>query len=197
MYPLTQEQEDEVLNNLSSQNEEVEKVILTLELIEEDKKEIARLKSLEDNSVMFRSLEWKYLRASAKLLSRYPEGVLASHNQLVKDVMIRYDLVDFLKVDILQSYLKRIENNHDKYKQYLLSLYALLEIEAGQELQYFMERMYELRDAHAIFNTDRSYFVDILNDNVWLRILLIQVFLLDMNCIDKIEALMITNGPKE
>lgn len=197
MYPLTQEQEDEVLNNLSSQNEEVEKVILTLELIEEDKKEIARLKSLEDNSVMFRSLEWKYLRASAKLLSRYPEGVLASHNQLVKDVMIRYDLVDFLKVDILQSYLKRIENNHDKYKQYLLSLYALLEIEAGQELQYFMERIYELRDAHAVFNTDRSYFVDILNDNVWLRILLIQVFLLDMNCIDKIEALMITNGPKE
>lgn len=197
MYPLTQEQEDEVLNNLSSQNEEVEKVILTLELIEEDKKEIARLKSLEDNSVMFRSLEWKYLRASAKLLSRYPEGVLASHNQLVKDVMIRYDLVDFLKVDILQSYLKRIENNHDKYKQYLLSLYALLEIEAGQELQYFMERIYELRDAHAVFNTDRSYFVDILNDNVWLRILLVQTFLLDMNCIDKIEALMITNGPKE
>ena len=197
MYPLTQEQEDEVLNNLSSQNEEVEKVILTLELIEEDKKEIARLKSLEDDSVMFRSLEWKYLRASAKLLSRYPEGVLASHNQLVKDVMIRYDLVDFLKVDILQSYLKRIENNHDKYKQYLLSLYALLEIEAGQELQYFMAKIYELRDAHAVFNTDRSYFVDILNDNVWLRILLIQVFLLDMNCIDKIEALMITNGPKE
>ena len=197
MYPLTQEQEDEVLNNLSSQNEEVEKVILTLELIEEDKKEIARLKSLEDDSVMFRSLEWKYLRASAKLLSRYPESVLASHNQLVKDVMIRYDLVDFLKVDILQSYLKRIENNHDKYKQYLLSLYALLEIEAGQELQYFMERIYELRDAHAVFNTDRSYFVDILNDNVWLRILLVQTFLLDMNCIDKIEALMITNGPKE
>lgn len=197
MYPLTQEQEDEVLNNLSSQNEEVEKVILTLELIEEDKKEIARLKSLEDNSVMFRSLEWKYLRASAKLLSRYPESVLASHNQLVKDVMIRYDLVDFLKVDILQSYLKRIENNHDKYKQYLLSLYALLEIEAGQELQYFMERIYELRDAHAVFNSDRSYFVDILNDNVWLRILLVQTFLLDMNCIDKIEALMITNGPKE
>lgn len=141
MYPLTQEQEDEVLNNLSSQNEEVEKVILTLELIEEDKKEIARLKSLEDDSVMFRSLEWKYLRASAKLLSRYPEGVLASHNQLVKDVMIRYDLVDFLKVDILQSYLKRIENNHDKYKQYLLSLYALLEVEAGQELQYFMAKI--------------------------------------------------------
>lgn len=197
MYPLTQEQEDEVLNNLSSQNEEVEKVILTLELLEEDKKEIARLKSLEDNSAKFRSLEWKYLRASAKLLSRYPEGVLASHNQLVKDVMIRYDLVDFLKVDILQSYLKRIENNHDKYKQYLLSLYALLEIEAGQELQYFMERIYELRDAHAVFNTDRSYFVDILNDNVWLRILLVQTFLLDMNCIDKIEALMITNGPKE
>ena len=197
MYPLTQEQEDEVLNNLSSQNEEVEKVILTLELIEEDKKEIARLKSLEDDSVMFRSLEWKYLRASAKLLSRYPESVLASHNQLVKDVMIRYDLVDFLKVDILQSYLKRIENNHDKYKQYLLSLYALLEIEAGQELQYFMAKIYELRDAHAVFNTDRSYFVDILNDNVWLRILLIQTFLLDMNCIDKIEALMITNGPKE
>ncbi len=197
MYPLTQEQEDEVLNNLSSQNEEVEKVILTLELIEEDKKEIARLKSLEDDSVMFRSLEWKYLRASAKLLSRYPEGVLASHNQLVKDVMIRYDLVDFLKVDILQSYLKRIENNHDKYKQYLLSLYALLEIEAGQELQYFMAKIYELRDAHAVFNTDRSYFVDILNDNVWLRILLVQTFLLDMNCIDKIEALMITNGPKE
>ena len=197
MYPLTQEQEDEVLNNLSSQNEEVEKVILTLELIEEDKKEIARLKSLEDDSVMFRSLEWKYLRASSKLLSRYPEGVLASHNQLVKDVMIRYDLVDFLKVDILQSYLKRIENNHDKYKQYLLSLYALLEIEAGQELQYFMAKIYELRDAHAVFNTDRSYFVDILNDNVWLRILLVQTFLLDMNCIDKIEALMITNGPKE
>lgn len=197
MYPLTQEQEDEVLNNLSSQNEEVEKVILTLELIEEDKKEIARLKSLEDDSVMFRSLEWKYLRASAKLLSRYPEGVLASHNQLVKDVMIRYDLVDFLKVDILQSYLKRIENNHDKYKQYLLSLYALLEIEAGQELQYFMAKIYELRDAHAVFNTDRSYFVDILNDNVWLRILLVQTFLLDMNYIDKIEALMITNGPKE
>lgn len=197
MYPLTQEQEDEVLNNLSSQNEEVEKVILTLELIEEDKKEIARLKSLEDDSVMFRSLEWKYLRASAKLLSRYPESVLASHNQLVKDVMIRYSLVDFLKVDILQSYLKRIENNHDKYKQYLLSLYALLEIEAGQELQYFMAKIYELRDAHAVFNTDRSYFVDILNDNVWLRILLVQTFLLDMNCIDKIEALMITNGPKE
>ena len=197
MYPLTQEQEDEVLNNLSNQNEEVEKVILTLELIEEDKKEIARLKSLEDDSVMFRSLEWKYLRASAKLLSRYPESVLASHNQLVKDVMIRYDLVDFLKVDILQSYLKRIENNHDKYKQYLLSLYALLEIEAGQELQYFMAKIYELRDAHAVFNTDRSYFVDILNDNVWLRILLVQTFLLDMNCIDKIEALMITNGPKE
>lgn len=197
MYPLTQEQEDEVLNNLSSQNEEVEKVILTLELIEEDKKEIARLKSLEDDSVMFRSLEWKYLRASAKLLSRYSESVLASHNQLVKDVMIRYDLVDFLKVDILQSYLKRIENNHDKYKQYLLSLYALLEIEAGQELQYFMAKIYELRDAHAVFNTDRSYFVDILNDNVWLRILLVQTFLLDMNCIDKIEALMITNGPKE
>lgn len=197
MYPLTQEQEDEVLNNLSSQNEEVEKVILTLELIEEDKKEIARLKSLEDDSVMFRSLEWKYLRASAKLLSRYPESVLASHNQLVKDVMIRYDLVDFLKVDILQSYLKRIENNHDKYKQYLLSLYALLEIEAGQELQYFMAKIYELRDAHAVFNMDRSYFVDILNDNVWLRILLVQTFLLDMNCIDKIEALMITNGPKE
>lgn len=197
MYPLTQEQEDEVLNNLSSQNEEVEKVILTLELIEEDKKEIARLKSLEDDSVMFRSLEWKYLRASAKLLSRYPESVLASHDQLVKDVMIRYDLVDFLKVDILQSYLKRIENNHDKYKQYLLSLYALLEIEAGQELQYFMAKIYELRDAHAVFNTDRSYFVDILNDNVWLRILLVQTFLLDMNCIDKIEALMITNGPKE
>lgn len=197
MYPLTQEQEDEVLNNLSSQNEEVEKVILTLELIEEDKKEIARLKSLEDDSVMFRSLEWKYLRASAKLLSRYPESVLASHNQLVKDVMIRYDLVDFLKVDILQSYLKRIENNHDKYKQYLLSLYALLEIEAGQELQYFMAKIYELRDAHAVFNTDRSYFVDILNDNVWLRTLLVQTFLLDMNCIDKIEALMITNGPKE
>ena len=195
MYQITQEQE-EALDNLSNQNEEVEKVLLTLELIEEDKKEIARLKSLEDDSAAFRSLEWKYLKASAKLLSRYPEGVLASHNQLVKDVLIRYDLIAFLKVDILQSYLKRIENNHAQYKQYLLSLYALLELEAKDELQAFMVKVYDLRDAHAVFNTDRSYFSEILNEHVWLRLLLVQSFLLEMNCFDKIEALMIANGPK-
>lgn len=196
MYTLTQEQEEEALDNLSNQNEEVEKVLLTLEMIEEDKKEIARLKGLEDDLAVFRSLEWKYLRASAKLLSRYPEAVLASHNQLVKDVLIRYDLIAFLKVDILQSYLKRIENNHAQYKQYLLSLYALLELEARDELQSFMVRIYDLRDAHAVFNTDRSYFSEILNEHVWLRLLLVQSFLLEMNCFDKIEALMIANGPK-
>lgn len=196
MYQITQEQEDEVLDGLSNQNEEVEKVLLTLELIEEDKKEIARLKSLEDESAAFRSLEWKYLKASAKLLSRYPEGVLASHNQLVKDVLIRYDITAFLKVDILQSYLKRIENNHAQYKNFLLSLYSLLEIEASAELQYFISKVYDLRDAHAVFNTDRSYFVELLNNNVWLRVLLIQAFLLEMNCFDKIEALMIANGPR-
>lgn len=195
MYQITQEQE-EALDNLSNQNEEVEKVLLTLEMIEEDKKEIARLKSLEDDSAAFRSLEWKYLKASAKLLSRYPEGVLASHNQLVKDVLIRYDLIAFLKVDILQSYLKRIENNHTQYKQYLLSLYALLELEAKDELQSFMVKVYDLRDAHVVFNTDRSYFAEILNEHVWLRLLLVQAFLLEMNCFDKIEALMIANGPK-
>lgn len=195
MYQITQEQE-EALDNLSNQNEEVEKVLLTLEMIEEDKKEIARLKSLEDDSAAFRSLEWKYLKASAKLLSRYPEGVLVSHNQLVKDVLIRYDLIAFLKVDILQSYLKRIENNHTQYKQYLLSLYALLELEAKDELQSFMVKVYDLRDAHAVFNTDRSYFAEILNEHVWLRLLLVQSFLLEMNCFDKIEALMIANGPK-
>lgn len=195
MQILTQEQE-EALGNLSSQNEEIEKVLLTLNMIEEDKKEIARLKGLEDNLAHFCSLEWKYLRASAKLLSRYPEGVLASHNQLVKDVMIRYDLIAFLKVDILQSYLKRIENNHAQYKQYLLSLYALLELEAKEELQSFMVKVYDLRDAHAVFNTDRSYFAEILNEHVWLRLLLVQSFLLEMNCFDKIEALMIANGPK-
>lgn len=196
MYQITQEQEDEVLDGLSNQNEEVEKVLLTLELIEEDKKEIARLKALEDDSVAFRSLEWKYLKASAKLLSRYPEGVLASHNQLVKDVMTRYDLTEFLKVDILQSYLKRIENNHAQYKNFLLSLYSLLEIEASAELQYFISKVYDLRDTHAVFNTDRSYFAEILNEHVWLRVLLIQAFLLEMNCFDKIEALMIANGPR-
>ena len=195
MQILTQEQE-EALGNLSSQNEEIEKVLLTLNMIEEDKKEIARLKGLEDNLAHFCSLEWKYLRASAKLLSRYPEGVIASHNQLVKDVMIRYDLIAFLKVDILQSYLKRIENNHAQYKQYLLSLYALLELEAKEELQSFMVKVYDLRDAHAVFNTDRSYFAEILNEHVWLRLLLVQSFLLEMNCFDKIEALMIANGPK-
>lgn len=195
MQILTQEQE-EVLGNLSSQNEEIEKVLLTLNMIEEDKKEIARLKGLEDNLAHFCSLEWKYLRASAKLLSRYPESVLASHNQLVKDVFERYSVIDFLKVDILQSYLKRIENNHSQYKQYLLSLYALLELEAKEELQFFMTRIYELRDAHAVFNTDVSYFTEILNENIWLRVLLIQAFVLEMNCFDKIEALMIANGPK-
>lgn len=195
MQILTQEQE-EVLGNLSSQNEEIEKVLLTLNMIEEDKKEIARLKGLEDNLAHFCSLEWKYLRASAKLLSRYPESVLASHNQLVKDVFERYSVIDFLKVDILQSYLKRIENNHSQYKQYLLSLYALLELEAKEELQFFMTRIYELRDAHAVFNTDVSYFAEILNENIWLRVLLIQAFVLEMNCFDKIEALMIANGPK-
>lgn len=195
MQILTQEQE-EALGNLSSQNEEIEKVLLTLNMIEEDKKEIARLKGLEDNLAHFCSLEWKYLRASAKLLSRYPESVLASHNQLVKDVFERYSVIDFLKVDILQSYLKRIENNHSQYKQYLLSLYALLELEAKEELQFFMTRIYELRDAHAVFNTDVSYFAEILNEHVWLRLLLVQSFLLEMNCFDKIEALMIANGPK-
>nr|DAO83340.1 MAG TPA: hypothetical protein [Caudoviricetes sp.] len=195
MQILTQEQE-EALGNLSSQNEEIEKVLLTLNMIEEDKKEIARLKGLEDNLAHFCSLEWKYLRASAKLLSRYPESVLASHNQLVKDVFERYSVIDFLKVDILQSYLKRIENNHSQYKQYLLSLYALLELEAKEELQFFMTRIYELRDAHAVFNTDVSYFAEILNENIWLRVLLIQAFVLEMNCFDKIEALMIANGPK-
>lgn len=195
MQILTQEQE-EALGNLSSQNEEIEKVLATLNMIEEDKKEIARLKGLEDNLAHFCSLEWKYLRASAKLLSRYPESVLASHNQLVKDVFERYSVIDFLKVDILQSYLKRIENNHSQYKQYLLSLYALLELEAKEELQFFMTRIYELRDAHAVFNTDVSYFAEILNENIWLRVLLIQAFVLEMNCFDKIEALMIANGPK-
>lgn len=195
MQLLTQEQE-EALGNLSSQNEEIEKVLLALNMIEEDKKEIARLKGLEDNLAHFCSLEWKYLRASAKLLSRYPESVLASHNQLVKDVFERYSVIDFLKVDILQSYLKRIENNHPQYKQYLLSLYALLELEAKEELQFFMTRIYELRDAHAVFNTDVSYFAEILNENIWLRVLLIQAFVLEMNCFDKIEALMIANGPK-
>lgn len=195
MQILTQEQE-EALGNLSSQNEEIEKVLLTLNMIEEDKKEIARLKGLEDNLAHFCSLEWKYLRASAKLLSRYPESVLASHNQLVKDVFERYSVIDFLKVDILQSYLKRIENNHSQYKQYLLSLYALLELEAKEELQFFMTRIYELRDTHAVFNTDVSYFAEILNENIWLRVLLIQAFVLEMNCFDKIEALMIANGPK-
>lgn len=195
MQLLTQEQE-EALGDLSSQNEEIEKVLLTLNMIEEDKKEIARLKGLEDNLADFCSLEWKYLRASAKLLSRYPESVLASHNQLVKDVFERYSVIDFLKVDVLQSYLKRIESNHPQYKQYLLSLYALLELEAGQELQSFMIKVYDLRDAHAVFNTDRSYFSDLLNEHVWLRLLLVQAFLLEMNCFDKIEALMIANGPK-
>lgn len=195
MQVLTQEQEG-ILEDLSSQNEEIEKVLATLNMIEEDKKEIARLKGLEDNLAHFCSLEWKYLRASAKLLSRYPESVLASHNQLVKDVFERYSVIDFLKVDILQSYLKRIENNHSQYKQYLLSLYALLELEAKEELQFFMTRIYELRDAHAVFNTDVSYFAEILNENIWLRVLLIQAFVLEMNCFDKIEALMIANGPK-
>lgn len=195
MQVLTQEQEG-ILEDLSSQNEEIEKVLATLNMIEEDKKEIARLKGLEDNLAHFRSLEWKYLRASARLLSRYPEGVLASHNQLVKDVFERYSITDFLKVDIMQSYLKRIENNHSQYKQYLLSLYALLELEAKEELQFFMTRIYELRDAHAVFNTDVSYFAEILNENIWLRVLLIQAFVLEMNCFDKIEALMIANGPK-
>ena len=115
---------------------------------------------------------------------------------MVKDVLIRYDLIAFLKVDILQSYLKRIENNHTQYKQYLLSLYALLELEAKDELQDFMVKVYDLRDAHAVFNTDRSYFAEILNEHVWLRLLLVQSFLLEMNCFDKIEALMIANGPK-
>lgn len=195
MQLLTQEQEG-ILEDLSSQNEEIEKVLATLNMIEEDKKEIARLKGLEDNLAHFCSLELKYLRASAKLLSRYPESVLASHNQLVKDVFERYSVIDFLKVDILQSYLKRIENNHPQYKQYLLSLYALLELEAKEELQFFMTRIYELRDAHAVFNTDVSYFAEILNENIWLRVLLIQAFVLEMNCFDKIEALMIANGPK-
>ncbi len=195
MQVLTQEQEG-ILEDLSSQNEVIEKVLATLNMIEEDKKEIARLKGLEDNLADFRSLEWKYLRSSAKLLSRYPESVLASHNQLVKDVFERYSVIDFLKVDILQSYLKRIENNHSQYKQYLLSLYALLELEAKEELQFFMTRIYELRDAHAVFNTDVSYFAEILNENIWLRVLLIQAFVLEMNCFDKIEALMIANGPK-
>lgn len=195
MQLLTQEQE-EALDSLSGQNEEIEKVLATLNMIEEDKKEIARLKGLEDDLTHFCSLEWKYLRASAKLLSRYPESVLASHNQLVKDVFERYSVIDFLKVDILQSYLKRIENNHPQYKQYLLSLYAILELEAKEELQFFMTRIYELRDAHAVFNTDVSYFAEILNENIWLRVLLIQAFVLEMNCFDKIEALMIANGPK-
>lgn len=39
MYQITQEQE-EALDNLSNQNEEVEKVLLTLEMIEEDKKKL-------------------------------------------------------------------------------------------------------------------------------------------------------------
>lgn len=195
MQLLTQEQEG-ILEDLSSQNEEIEKVLATLNMIEEDKKEIARLKGLEDNLADFRSLEWKYLRASAKLLSRYPESVLASHNQLVKDVFERYSITDFLKVDIMQSYLKRIENNHSQYKQYLLSLYALLELEAKEELQFFMTRIYELREAHAVFNNDTSYYRDLLNENIWLRVLLVQAFLLEMNCLDKIEALMIANGPR-
>lgn len=197
MYAITQEQKEEILDNLSNRNEEVEKIILTLELIEEDKKEIARLKALEDVSVQFRSLEWKYLKASAKLLSRYPEGVLASHKQLVKDVLTQHSLTAFLEVNILQSYLKRIESNHPQYKKFLLSLYALLELEAGDELQYFIMKIYDLRDAHAVFNTDRTYFVNLLNEHVWLRLLLVQSFLLEMNCFDKIEALMISNGPGE
>lgn len=195
MQLLTQEQE-EALGDLSSQNEEIEKVLATLNMIEEDKKEIARLKGLEDNLADFRSLEWKYLRASARLLSRYPEGVLASHNQLVKDVFERYSVTDFLKVDIMQSYLKRIENNHAQYKQYLLSLYALLELEAEDELHYFMVKIFQLREAHAVFNNDTSYYRDLLNENIWLRVLLIQAFVLEMNCFDKIEALMIANGPR-
>lgn len=195
MQLLTQEQE-EALDSLSGQNEEIEKVLLTLNMIEEDKKEIARLKSLEDNLADFCSLEWKYLRTSAKLLSRYPESVLASHNQLVKDVFERYGVIDFLKVDVLQSYLKRIESNHPQYKQYLLSLYALLELEAEDELHYFLAKIYSLREAHAIFNTDTSYYSDLLNENIWLRVLLIQAFVLEMNCFDKIEALMIANGPR-
>lgn len=197
MYTLTQEQKDEALDNLSNRNEEVEKVLLNLELIEEDKKEIARLKALEDASVKFRSLELKYLKASAKLLSRYPQGILASHKQLVKDVLTQNSLADLLKVDVLQSYLKRIESNHPQYKKFLLSLYALLELEAGDELQYFITKIYDLRDAHAVFNTDRTYFVNLLNEHVWLRLLLVQSFLLEMNCLDKIEALMISNGPGE
>lgn len=197
MYAITQEQKEEVLDNLSSRNEEVEKIMLTLELIEEDKKEIARLKALEDVSVQFRSLEWKYLKASAKLLSRYPIGILASHKQLVKDVLTQNSLTAFLEVNILQSYLKRIESNHPQYKKFLLSLYALLELEAGDELQYFIMKIYDLRDAHAVFNTDRTYFVNLLNEHVWLRLLLVQSFLLEMNYFDKIEALMISNGPGE
>lgn len=197
MYAITQEQKEEVLDNLSNRNEEVEKIMLTLELIEEDKKEIARLKALEDVSVQFRSLEWKYLKASAKLLSRYPTGILASHKQLVKDVLTQNSLTAFLEVNILQSYLKRIESNHPQYKKFLLSLYALLELEAGDELQYFIMKIYDLRDAHAVFNTDRTYFVNLLNEHVWLRLLLVQSFLLEMNCFDKIEALMISNGPGE
>lgn len=197
MYALTQEQTEEVLDNLSNRNEEVEKIMLTLELIEEDKKEIARLKALEDVSAEFRSLEWKYLKASAKLLSRYPEGILASHKQLVKDVLTQNSLTAFLEVNILQSYLKKIESTHPQYKKYLLSLYALLELEAGDELKYFITKIYDLRDAHAVFNADRSYFSDLLNEHIWLRLLLVQAFLLEMNCFDKIEALMITNGPSE
>ncbi len=197
MYALTQEQTEEVLDNLSNRNEEVEKIMLTLELIEEDKKEIARLKALEDVSVEFRSLEWKYLKASAKLLSRYPEGILASHKQMVKDVLTQNSLTAFLEVNILQSYLKKIESTHPQYKKYLLSLYALLELEAGDELKYFITKIYDLRDAHAVFNADRSYFSDLLNEHIWLRLLLVQAFLLEMNCFDKIEALMITNGPSE
>lgn len=197
MYALTQEQTEEVLDNLSNRNEEVEKIMLTLELIEEDKKEIARLKALEDVSAEFRSLEWKYLKASAKLLSRYPKGILASHKQLVKDVLTQNSLTAFLEVNILQSYLKKIESTHPQYKKYLLSLYALLELEAGDELKYFITKIYDLRDAHAVFNADRSYFSDLLNEHIWLRLLLVQAFLLEMNCFDKIEALMITNGPSE
>ena len=197
MYAITQEQKEEVLDNLSNRNEEVEKVMLALELIEEDKKEIARLKALEDVSAEFRSLEWKYLKASAKLLSRYPKGILASNKQLVKDVLTQNSLTAFLEVNILQSYLKRIESNHPQYKKFLLSLYALLELEAGDELKYFITKIYDLRDAHAIFTADRSYFADLLNEHIWLRLLLVQAFLLEMNCFDKIEALMITNGPSE
>lgn len=197
MYAITQEQKEEVLDNLSNRNEEVEKVMLALELIEEDKKEIARLKSLEDVSAEFRSLEWKYLKASAKLLSRYPKGILASNKQLVKDVLTQNSLTAFLEVNILQSYLKKIESTHPQYKKYLLSLYALLELEAGDELKYFIMKIYDLRDAHAVFNADRSYFSDLLNEHIWLRLLLVQAFLLEMNCFDKIEALMITNGPSE